>query len=292
MEKCSLFDNGRKDADPIYLSLQDPKNCGAEKARLRCEDLWRDFSTYADNNFFRDFPKHFCQRWFEMYLTASFIRRGIEIKCPKPGPDICAVVDGKQGWVEAVCPQPGKSCKKDSVPELVPNTAQEVPFDQYALRLRNALDTKQKKYWKYLEKGIVQEDDIKVIAISASGIPFLRFNMEEAILRTLYGLGDKCFFIDKLTKEYAGSGRMRKRKIDKSSRNTVDVVPFLDSRMEHVTAVIGSSADTTTDLRDIGQDCVVYRNLTAKSPWDTSSLPWMRWHEIDARGENDIDWDP
>lgn len=288
MVKRLLFDNDREDVNHIYRALRNPENCGAERARKSCEDMWLDFEDHADPNFLDEFPTQFNQRWFEMYLTVSFIRNKCDVKCWNRGPDIRIVVDGKPVWIEAVCPTSGQADKRDSVRELVPGVAQTVPFREYALRIRSVLEDKQRKYRKYLKEGIVSGNDITVIAISACGIPFLQFNMEEAIARAVCGLGDKYFYIDGITKKYAGSGRAWNREICKSSGSSVGVIPFLDGGMEHVSAVIGSSADTTTDLREIGSDCVLYRNPTAAKPWLGDCFPWMREFPIGATEGDDI----
>ena len=288
MVKRLLFDNDREDVNHIYRALRNPENCGAERARKSCEDMWPDFSEHADPNFLDEFPTQFNQRWFEMYLTVSFIRNGFNVESKDSGPDIRIVVDGKPVWIEAACPTSGQADKEDSVPELIPGVAQTVPFREYALRIRSVLEDKQRKYRKYLKEGIVSENDITIVAISACGIPFLQFNMEEAIARAVYGLGDKYFYIDDITKQYAGSGRVRKPKIPKSSGSPVDVTPFLDSSMEHISAVISSSANTTTDLREIGRDCVLFRNPTAASPWRGDCFPWMRVFPIGAIEGADI----
>ena len=275
MTVCPLFADSREDAHPAYRSMRDRENIRAERARERCENLWIEFAEFSDRNFLSDFPINLNQRWFEMYLTVLFVRKGMSIRCSKPGPDICLNHEGKRIWIEAVCPNPGNACRTDSVPELVSNTAQEVPFSQYALRIRSSLEAKQEKYRKYLDNEIVNENDITAVAISASGIPFLRYNMEEIIQRAVYGLGDKYFYIDDITKKYAGSERAENREICKSSGNSVGVIPFRDGSMKHISAVIGSSADTTTDLRDIGKDCVLYRNRTTTNPWRGDCFPWM-----------------
>jgi hypothetical protein len=68
-----------------YRNLIRPQHRGAVAARQRCEETWRLFQPLADPNFLERFPFEFHQRWFEMYLGASLVSAGLDVRAPTPG---------------------------------------------------------------------------------------------------------------------------------------------------------------------------------------------------------------
>ena len=105
-----------------------------------------------------------------MYLTVSLIRTGHRVECPKPGPDVLLHADERRIWIEAVCATSGKRGLPDSVPEQVMGQVTREPTEQYVLWIRNALDEKQRKYWTYIQSGIVSCDDATCVAINVYGV--------------------------------------------------------------------------------------------------------------------------
>ena len=77
-------------------------------AKAHCEDLWSDFWEYADEHFVDEFRVNFHQRWFEMYLTVSFIRAGLAVESQNSGPDISLALGERRVWIEAVCATEGQ----------------------------------------------------------------------------------------------------------------------------------------------------------------------------------------
>lgn len=282
LHKDDLFDADHNNTCQLYRDVRDGKNPGCMKVRANCYDLWSDYRKFADRNFIEDFAINFHHRWFEMYLTVFFVRSNIPIKCPKPGPDILLEIDGRCIWIEAVCPTSGQPNRADSVPEPPNRKSRRVPFDQYAMRIRNSLESKQAKFKDYLSKKIVDPKDLTVIAISAAEIPLLDFHLWEAMIRSLYGVGNKFFSVDSMTGKFAGSGRMYNPEIKKHSGAKLGVLPFMDNSMEHISAVIGSSASATVESQKIGKDCVLYRNLTSNNPWPKGYLPMLDEYLIDS----------
>ncbi len=289
IRKERLFDARHENTCQLYRDIRDGKNEGCLRAQMNCNNLWFDFREFSDNNFVSDFPINFHQRWFEMYLTVFFIRSGLKVTCPKPGPDILLEIDGRRIWIEAVCPTPGEPDYPDSVPEppdiqsqSEPLRSRPVPFKQYAMRVCNSLGSKQAKFKNYLRKEIVGQNDFMVIAINVAGIPLLCYNMEETMIRSLYGVGNKYFSVDPMTGRSVGSGRMYNREIEKKTGGRIGVEPFIDGGMKHVSAVIGSSEGANFQSEDIGKDCVLYRNLTAKNRWPKNCLTILNEYQIES----------
>lgn len=170
----------------VYEATDEPY----KEVREHCEDLWCDYAQYADAHFLHEFPRNFHQRWFEMYLTISLLRSGIDVCCPKPGPDIQVNLNGQRVYIEAVCATSGEPNRPDSVPDLPAGRAAAVPTDNYVLRVLSSLRYKADKIEKYLEKGFMSEQDLVVIAINIRAVNWLWADMDDVMKRALYGVGD------------------------------------------------------------------------------------------------------
>src|SRR5690606_24441790 len=114
---ASLFESAPAGATPSYAAMRSGANPVAIEARDHCEDLWRDYAPLADTNFRSQFPLHTHERWFEMYLTVALLRAGLNVQCPKPGPDVLLTIGDRRLWIEATCATAGAPGLPDSVPE-------------------------------------------------------------------------------------------------------------------------------------------------------------------------------
>ena len=267
---------------PLFPERQPEKICAAydhvwrgvddrcRSVRQQCEDLWKDYRELADEHFLFEFPQHFHERWFEMYLTVSLIRAGISVECKKPGPkgpDVLVMIDNRRVWIEAVCAGRGQLEKPDSVPEIEPGVVRNVPIRQYVLRLCSSLGEKAGRFQEYIDDGIVAPDDLAVIAINVGGIPFLGADMDECIKRSVYGIGDMIVSLDKVTGRRVGISRENKLSVFKSSGALVEVQSFTDRSMAHISAVLGSSENAFNLCEERGQGFILYPNLTSFSQW-------------------------
>lgn len=153
--------------------------------RALFEELYQYFLPYADRHFLSDLKRHFHQRTWEMYLTYVFLVNDFSISSSNKGPDIKISFNGKTIWIECVACESGDG--NDSVPPLLyGGNLQDFPEKKMLLRMTNSLDAKFKKYQEYVEKGIVEKNDIYIIALNRSaldhcdpGIPL--------ILKSLFG---------------------------------------------------------------------------------------------------------
>ena len=241
-------------------------------ARAHCEDLWTDFRCLADSNFKREFAINTHQRWFEMYLTVSLKRAGHRVECPKPGPDVLLHLDDRRIWIEAVCATSGKPGLPDSVPPPVFGQLTQEPTEQYVLRIRNALDEKQRKYRTYIQNGIVSCEDVTCVAINVYDVYGLDPYVDSHIKRSLYGVGDHLVELNRRTGGIVDSGYGHVVSIRKSSGADVPVEPFIDNSLKHVSAVLASHMNAFNRPSRPGDDFVLYPNLTAKNRWPQSVL--------------------
>jgi type I restriction enzyme S subunit len=274
-----LFAATPANACPAYANLRGAGDEHCRAGREHCEELWRDFEPLADPNFAVEFALHVQERWFEMYLTVALMRLGLDITCPKPGPDILLRLDGRRVWIEAVCATAGEAGRRDSVPQPrytridEPAIVRDVPWDEMTLRVRSALAAKGARFQDYLRNGHLAPDDALVVAINVHSIPGAWVDMGDLMMRALYGRGDLVLTIDRDTGVVVGSRHQRLSSIPKKSTGAeVGIQPFIDGSIPHIAAVIGSRADACNRPIRLGDDLLLLPNLTARMPISAGSL--------------------
>ena len=273
LTKSELFSDLPSNSCPLYKSIRAASEKSSKVAREHCEDLWRTFKPHADEHFLSEFPLHLHERWFEMYLAVSLMRRGLGIRCPKPGPDILLTSRQPRIWIEAVCATSGQQGAPDSVPELAVGKLADVPVDQYILRIRTSLEEKARKFSKYIKDGIVDRDDVLLVAISVSSAGLWPQDMTECMPRALYGIGNQILKYNKRTGEQVGSYRETISEIrKKSSGAPVGIRPFVDGSMPHISATLASWAKVVSLPPRLGDDYVLYPNLASTNPWPRGTV--------------------
>lgn len=275
----SLFDTAPAGASAVYAAMRDGAKPLAIEAREHCEDLWRDFAGCEDRNFLTEFPRDTQQRWFEMYLTVALMRAGFDVQCPKPGPDVLLTVDGRRIWIEATCAGAGQDGLPDSVPAprvprgFEPGIVSERPTDPMTLRIRNSLDTKEQKFRRYIADEIVAPGDMTVVAINVALIPRAFPDLDDLMRRALYGLGHPTVTIDKDTLSVVARGYQERPEIRRqSSGSPVNLQPFIDDNMPHISAVLGSREDAYNRPPRLGDWLVLFPNLSATVPWSAGAI--------------------
>lgn len=270
----NLFSHSAKGACLTYRKVRDAADDRYESVRVQCEDLWHDFAEHADVNFLKEFATNFHQRWFEMYLTVFLIRTGFEVKCPKPGPDVLVSVDERRIWVEAVCATQGQAGNPDSVPETKVGKTQKTPIPQYVTRIRSSLEEKAEKFRAYIEKETINRDDFTVIALNVSQISGLTAqHLDRCMLGSLYGVGDMVITFDRKSGRHISTDRENVQTISKTSGAQIGVQPFTDGSMENVSCALASCANAFTLPSTLGDDYVLYPNLSCSTRWTKNLLP-------------------
>jgi hypothetical protein len=161
----------------VYRNLTRPQHRGAVAAREHCEEMWAAFHPLADRNFLERLLFEFHQRCFEMYLGASLVSAGIDVRAPKPGPDFEVSAGGQRIFIEAVAATPGNPEHADAVSEPVYRDAEgraiavEVPHDRITLRIASAVRAKLDVFDRYRSKGLVAADDACIVAVNLRDIP-------------------------------------------------------------------------------------------------------------------------
>lgn len=281
----TLFAAAPAHACPAYTNLRNATDGPGLAARLHCDDLWATYQPHADAAFTSEFPLHLHDRWFEMYLTVALLRAGHNVSCPKQkegGPDILVTMaTGARIWIEATCASPGEPGHPDSVPK--PHyadigagekpVATRTPTEQMVLRIRSALAAKEIAYRNYLQAGIVAATDVLVIAVNVHAVHWAFADMDDLMLRALYGRGDLVLTLNRETRTVVDRHHNQLTHITKKKSGAlVGVQPFIDESVPHISALIGSRADAGNLPGRMGDDLIVFPNLTTRVGWPTATI--------------------
>jgi type I restriction enzyme S subunit len=263
-----LFAKGINAQDQAYNNLRDSNKDWMIEARAFCEKLWKIYQPYADDHFLVEVQRDFYSRFWEMYLACSLMDMGINISCPKPGPDIRINTDDRVIWIEAVAPNPGSPNSPDEVKSNKDLEAHSVPEEQIILRYRNAIHEKYNtKYFEYLKKGIVNKSDSYVIAVNGCKIPSSRTDFNPPrIVRSILPVGFPQVTIDLKSNSITNQTYQYRDKVTKKSGSDVTTAIFFDDFYNNLSAVLFSNVDPANRPELLGQDFILTHNHRATNP--------------------------
>lgn len=265
-----------------YRNLRDGDAEYCRVIRPLMEEYWEKFRPFADKNFTAEFAQHPDARFWEMYLTNTLLDGGKNVvpraERPSEGPDILIREAGKNLWIEAVTYSAGEDGNLDRVPPMkFDGQAHQVPNPKIELRISTAFSTKFRIFCKYLEKGIVAADDVKMIAINAGKTAIqCDYDGRGSPLTVLYPLGDQyvTFFQGS---ERTESGYQYRDEIPKTKGDPVKIGMFADSQYSPISACI-YSCTTLWNIGWGGRGLALYHNCYCQNPIPPN---WHRW---------DVEW--
>lgn len=277
MPKNEFFFTPGKCGDPDYEAVRDspqPQDC-----KRFVEELWRDYKPYSDTHFLSDARNHFHQRFWEMYLCVTMLKRGFVIeKVGTEGPEFSITITGRKFWFEAIAPLVGDT--NDRVPEVEMGKGNWVPTDQVLMRYTGALSEKLSKYQRYLTKGIISENDGYVVAINSNKIPhaiygsFLPYHVQAFL-----PFGPQTIAFNPNTQEKVDEYFQYRNEVKKKNGSSVSTQSFLDPIYSGISAVIHCIFDvaryTYGDAR-WGDDFDILHNPLAANPLPFEALQWCK----------------
>ena len=216
------------------------------------ESLWSEYWSYADDDFYRDLPRDFTARFWEMDVACDIMRAGFLIEERRScGPDVCAIVDGRRVWIEAIVPTSGDG--PDAVPELhFDGIARSFhDGDNIVLRLRSGIEVKTRRRREYVAAGIIDDSEPYVIALNGckigaaiveEGIPY--------IVKAVYPLGDVPWRIDPANDRVIELPPAYRPAIEKAKGSEVATTCFLDAEYSGISGVLYSRSDVANRRDD------------------------------------------
>jgi hypothetical protein len=281
--QSSIFE--KNGTDEVYCALKDEINPRCSDAKIFVEELWEKAYSYVDPDLGAELPHQFHQRFWEIYLAASFIEAGLNLErsSGRNGPDICIKADDESRiWVEAVTASSGRG--NDAIQEAVPGVVRDVPDNQIKLRLLNAFSAKSTKYQQYREKNWVGSEDPYIIAINAAQVPSARREREiPRIVRSLLPFGHEVLHLDRETMEVTGTSHEYQGEVIKVSGTGIETTSFLNTKYSGISAVIYSCVDAFNHPTEISKSLLLFHNPLALNPVPLGFLNkgyeyWVDWH--------------
>ncbi|MEK6755211.1 MAG: hypothetical protein AABZ02_03565 [Bacteroidota bacterium] len=257
-----------------YLNVRDSPH--HEHTRQYIDSLWARYMPLADAHFREDAKNHFLQRFWEMYVAATFTERGLKLcRIGGEGPEFYFELSQRRIWVEAVAPGPGTGL--DQVPEPQYGVATKTPTEKILLRFTHALVEKRKKYLEALEKAIVTCDDGYLLAINSRGIHHgPSGNTMPYFVQAFLPFGPLAWALDPKTGSIVDSFHQYRDMVPKQTGTEISTKAFLDPEFRFVSAVLHSSVDCVNYPQELGAEFCILHNQSAVHGIDPSVFPWAR----------------
>ena len=244
------------------------------EARAFVESLWQRYRGYEDPHFLHEARYHFLERFWEMHLAVTLLEQGCQlVPSGDSGPEFYFAHQERRVWVEAVAPGPGSGI--DRVPEIELGKANPTPTEKILLRFTNALVEKRSRYLEAVEKGIVQDNDLYLLAINCRAIPHAPYgNTLPYFVQALLPFGNRTLVLNKTSLEITDSFYERRDAVYKVSGAPVSTDNFLNPQFAFVSAVLHSAADCVNGPQALGRDFIVLHNPSAAYALDDSLFAW------------------
>lgn len=289
----SFFQNSAR-CDPGYKNVRD------EPSLLECknyvESLWHAYAPHADPHFRSDAVTHFQERFWEMYLGATFLAHGFSIdRGGNTGPEFFLSSTPRKVWIEAIAPGPGDGPDAVPPPQYGAPIAQRVPVNEIILRLRQAIEEKKKKHADYVARNVISADEIYIIAINSKRIRTIVPEPElPIIVKSVYPFGNLAVALDKKTLEVVETRHEYRDAIEKRSGSKVSTSVFFDNEYAGISAVIYSSVDCCNKPQKFGTDFVLVHSAAATNKLAGGTFMFGReyWVENDALKSKDWNESP
>lgn len=222
------------DEDPIYC--------------MKASDFYDSNSEYLDGNFVRQFEHDLVTRVWELEFCKYLEQEGFERLTQekrrkhhfrKDFPDF--IISTEMGFIgiECTCPEDDEPVKRIEEEQLESGNAVWTNEDARILRITHAVVEKRRQYGRHSPS--LTSLDAYYVAVSIGRLPYMS---NEAIERSLYGVGLPNVFIDINTRRIVNEGRNRETFINKNLIHENNRIPkvFLDPNNEIVKGIyIGQS---------------------------------------------------
>lgn len=259
----SIFRTDIKIKDPSYKNLCDGTDPADIAGKKLSETLWKQFESFSDVNFLEELAIDFDARFWEMDLTVELLNQGLDVSCPKPGPDVCVTDKEQRIWFEAICPKAGSGA--DEVPSPMVGGITKVPEEQIKLRYTSAIQEKFNRYESYCEKGTIEKEEPYVIAINSCQIPSAKADWNPPrIVRTVFPIGGDVLKVNRSTGETT-VGFEFSATIQKSSGTEIYIQYFINPKYSGISGILFSYSDCCN--RPVSQnDWIFIHNPLARNP--------------------------
>lgn len=259
------------DYDDYYVASGSIK-----ERREKFNEMYKVFAPHADKHFLSDLKKQFHQRTWEMYLGYVLAKNNIAFISIDKGPDFLVKTPEGKIWIEAVACGPGEG--PDRVPAMVYGIVSSVPQEEMIIRIVNSLDSKYKKFKKYLADGIISSKDKLIIAVNAGGLSHIVDGDMPLILKAIFAIGHRTLSwpVNSDHRNITGKPGVSTREfIEKRNGSKVPTTFFLEKDRKIISAIMYCSKNVLNHEDPPGKDISVIRNYIATNPLSETEFPFM-----------------
>jgi hypothetical protein len=259
----------------MYRNIRAAEYPEERAAKTFVEGLWTLTAEYLDADVQSSAQRHFLARFWEMYVTAALLERGLPLTPTRNrdlragGPDV--LIADPRCYLECVIATAGTG--RDAVEAPKPFVVTYVPRERIILRIRAAISEKLNKYQRYIANGVLSEHDPYVIAINGSAIPMARGEPDMPyVVAAVLPFGRQQYHLDEAF-EVVGSSFQEERELLKLSGSSVPTDIFLGDEHTGISAVVYGHVDPVRRGDTPGSEFIVVHNPTAKNPLPRGMLP-------------------
>lgn len=235
--------------------------------------------------------------YWQMYLSVHLLRSGYKLEKSSPdAPDICIRGD-RDVWIECTALTPGHPMKPDSVPtprlESGKPVARSAPEREILLRITNAVSEKAVQTKNRIAKGIINSDDIVVLAVCGGKLGMDAFGgLNNYAERAMFGLGNLELVIDRASHEITQQQISAEPFVLKAPQATtgrrvaVSTAEFLGDNLSFISALLWAPMFDVNGRSH--HDMVTVHNLhpTTRLPRGYFRFGWEAYMEVTS--DNDL----
>lgn len=243
-----IFDYDGRNLNQGFVNIRAAAHWSERQMHDFVEGLWEVYEPYADPGFREGFARDPDARFWEMYLGCALLDAGRALlpatdRARVGGqPDLCVLDGDRRIWIEAIAPDEGQEGPDQIVRPVPLNEGGgwiAAPTRQAQLRMTSAFWTKVRVIRRYVEQGVIGEQDTRIIAISASRFGAYVSDDPPLILSSLFPLGEHYVTVDRNTGEIVEEGFHRADEIQRDGR-PIPRTAFLDPQFSDISGVIWS----------------------------------------------------
>jgi hypothetical protein len=280
--------------DRGYENVRNGHSATERRLRADLDAMWAIYEPYADPDFRDGFARDPDARFWEMFLGVQLLDAGKELlpsaeRRRRGGrPDICVLENGRRIWIEAIAPDVGEAGPDQVVGPKPINAGGRAlnlaPTRQAQLRITSALWTKSQVITTYLNDGVIDADDVRIVAIG--GGRFGIYASEDPlplVLSAVFPIGDFYVTLDRQSDEITRQGFHPSFEIERRG-GAIPRTAFIDERFSHISGLIWSRVGIGNCLRAQRPITLVHNPLATIEP----PQGWRSWdREFVAKQQGD-----
>lgn len=290
------------------------KNPICEQKKIFIIQLWEIFCKYdlQDSHFVKQFTsgyfESFFQRYTEMLLAWYFIQLGFSPTSREKGPDLFIEHNGTRIWIEIITPElkptPGDAIEAQKAAREIndylappPTDPKDisiihVPHQQILLRWTAAIQEKQKKLTRYIEKGVVKPEDVYIIAINSILLGrdgFTGISQAPNCIEATFAVGPIQININRETSEVRSAEPSYRPSVLNNNQSTVptdNFLNFLNPDYRHVSALMATHVglEAATQLSP-PSPLILLHNPHAVNPLPKKTFKTEKEYVAEVKGE-------